>query len=378
MESIGTGNSENYQALMLILELLQVALGVRNTLSRTPSRTEWEELFSTAKGHVIIGLCFAGIEKLPKEQLPGKDLLIQWFGLATLHKNQKRTYDAVMAEFATLLHQAKIRFVVFKGLAAAAKYPVPALRTMGDIDFYVPPADFRRAVEYIEANLCKIEEKDCIDKHFAFTWKGIRFEMHYQMETFGYDRHQSYYNQWIDDAIAKDIHFFDVQATQVPMLPPEADLVHVFKHWMNHLIGEGIGLRQTTDIAVLTGAYRQSIDIETLKLHLSRIGYLRAFDAAVLLVEKYYAIPWPEYWEERYMTASLPRNVASRFADKLMKDILENGNFGRSAYKYKTGLAKRLETSFRFFSHCIRYYRLAPKDILYKIPKQIAISLKAH
>lgn len=377
MEGLGIGRTE-IEALMFVLELLQVALGTRSALSRTPSRTEWEELFSAAKGHVIMGLCFAGIEKLPKEQMPDKDLLIHWFGLATLQKNLKRKYDAVMAEFAALLQQAQIRFVVFKGLAVAAKYPVPELRTMGDIDFYVPPTDFHRAVEYIESTLCQIEEKDYIDKHFAFTWKGIRFEMHYQMETFGYDKHQAYYSRWMDDAMASGTCCFDALGTPVPMLPPEADLVHVFKHWMNHLIGEGIGLRQTTDIAVLTGAYRQHIDVGPLKQHLSRIGYLRAFDAVVLMVEKYYAIPWPEYWEDRYMTGSLPRSVASRFADRLMNDVLRNGNFGRSAYKYKTGLAKRLETTFRFFNHCVRYYRLAPKDILHKVPKQIAISLKAH
>lgn len=363
---------------MLELELLRVALGSLHSLSRVPSEKDWHDLYGFAVRHSLVGLFFGGIEKLPAEQLPGKELLMRWLGQTVIQKRQKALFECVLAELAELFSKEQIHFVVFKGLAVASRYPSPELRTMGDIDFYVPPSDFDRAVEVVERNLCRIDEKDLVDKHFAFEWKGVRFEMHYQMETFGCGRHQRYYGTLVDEAVMGCLPCFNSNGVSVPMLPPELDLIQVFKHWMTHLIGEGIGLRQTTDIAVLIDTYRKTIDVAGLKEHLSNIGYLRAFDAVVMMMEKYYAISWPEYWNEGNSKYSLNRDDAVHFADLLMEDILRNGNFGRSDYKHKKGTAKRLETLKRFCDHCIRYFRLAPKEITFLIPRRILISLKAH
>lgn len=362
---------------MLEIELLRVSLGSLQSLSRIPSEKEWRDLYDFAVRHSLVGLFFGGIEKLPKEQAPDSELLLMWLGLAIIQKRQKAHFDSVMAEVAQVLTRENIRFVVFKGLAVASKYPEPELRTMGDIDFYVLPSDFDRAVEVVEKNICRIDEKDNIDKHFAFEWKNVRFEMHYQMETFGFGGYQRYYGALVDAAVEDGrLAYFLAGGVKIPMLPAELDLIQVFKHWMTHLIGEGIGLRQTTDIAVLVAAYKSCIDVAELKQILDGIGYLKAFDAAVMMLENYYSISWPEYWqgEERHSS----RNVAEKYADILINDVLRNGNFGRSDYKYNHGIAKRLETTKRFFSHCARYFKLAPKDIIYLIPKRIFISLKAH
>lgn len=363
---------------MMVMELLQVAIGRRKALSKIPSDEEWQRMFASAGNHAIIGLLYGGIEKLPKEQLPNKALLINWFGHSAYQKQYKRQYDAVMLELVNLLNKENVHYIVFKGAAVAAKYPEPALRTMGDIDFYVPPGDFDRAVEVIEQNLCRIDEKDYIDKHFAFSWKNIRFEMHYQMETFGCQTHQQYFAAMVDDAIKHDSDSFEIEGMAVPMLPKELDIIHVFKHWMGHLLGEGIGLRQTTDLAVLIKAYKETIDIEKLKKHLVHIGYLKAFDAVVKLVELYYLIVWPEYWKVHPSKEGLSQERATRYAGLLIEDVMRNGNFGRSDYKYKVGWVKRMETTMRFFEHCRRYHQLAPEEIAYMIPKRIAISLKSH
>lgn len=364
---------------MLEIELLRVALGSLQELSRIPCEKEWHRLYRFSVEHSIVGLFFGGIKKLPQEQTPDRELKLRWLGQAMIQGRQKAFFDSVMAEVAQVLTRAGVRFVVFKGLAVASRYPEPELRTMGDIDFYVPSSDFDRAVEVVEKNICRIDEKDSIDKHFAFEWKGVRFEMHYQMETFGFGGHQRYYGALVDEAIDNGrLAHFIADGVEIPMLPAELDLIQVFKHWMTHLIGEGIGLRQTTDIVVLIDSYRKAIGIASLKGLLTRIGYLRAFDAVVIMVEKYYAIAWPEYWNERNIKYSLTREKAGHFADLLMEDILRNGNFGRSDYKHTKGLAKRLETLKRFCNHCVRYYRLAPKEIFFLIPQRILISLKAH
>lgn len=391
----------NFVKITKEIELLQVALGCRKELSRVPTDKEWAELFQFAEEHSVIGLMFAGVERLPKPQLPDMDLLMDWLGQTEYLKSQKDVHDEVICEFAQLMEREGITYVVFKGLAAASKYrtfsnhsehsepfrtsevrDLSNLRTLGDIDFYVAQKDFDRCVEVIEREWGEMQEKDRKDKHFAFDRKGIRMEMHYSIETFGRQKHQQYFDALVEQYVSLGNASFEVAGVQVPMLQPMMDLIVVMKHWFNHLLGEGVGLRQTTDLAVLIGAYRKRIDVRALKEHLRNIGYLRAMDAVVALVERYYGIEWPEYWNSgeslEFRGERLGHETALHYADKLMADVMRNGNFGRSDYKHKDGWRKRLETTTRFFSHCWRYYKLAPKDIRCLVPKRIAISLRAH
>lgn len=131
----------------------------------------------------------------------------------------------------------------------------------------------------------KVEIKnDDIDKHYSFDHKGVRFEMHYRIETFGCEKHQKYFAKLCDSCFASKLESFSVNGIHIPMYPPLVDLIEVMKHWFNHLIGEGGGLRQTTNLAVLINAYRDRIDVKELKEHLCNIGYLGAMDAVVALV----------------------------------------------------------------------------------------------
>ena len=48
----------------LFFELIQVALGTRICLSHTPSANEWGVLYAMAKKQSLVGVCFAGVQKL--------------------------------------------------------------------------------------------------------------------------------------------------------------------------------------------------------------------------------------------------------------------------------------------------------------------------
>lgn len=48
----------------LFLELIRVAIGNQECLSRTPSKAEWAELYAMSKKQSLVGICFAGLQKL--------------------------------------------------------------------------------------------------------------------------------------------------------------------------------------------------------------------------------------------------------------------------------------------------------------------------
>ena len=291
------------------------------------------------------------------------------------HRQGMQRCEDVVGRFARLMKDNGIAYVVFKGLAVARHYPEPFARTMGDVDFYVPQGDFLRAVDVIERGLHVVMDKEEVDKHYSFDWHGIRFEMHYQIETFGNRWHQLRFNRMIDEAMAEHTDSFTVcdsdgNETEVSVLPPTEDLIVVFKHWFNHLLVEGVGLRQTLDLAVLLNAYRDKINVARLMTALDSIGYMKAFMAMLAMMKRYLGLDWLDSF-------FVFDHRDERYADKLMAAVMESGNFGRMAYRnHTTGKKKSMETATRALRHCVTFLWLAPKDIICLIPRRIGITLK--
>lgn len=291
------------------------------------------------------------------------------------HRQNQRRFEDAVGRFARLMKENGIAYVVFKGLAVARHYLEPFVRTMGDVDFYVPKSCFDRAVEVIERGLNVVMDKEEVDKHYSFDWQGIRFEMHYQIETFGNHRHQHRFDRIIDEAMAEHTDSFTVcdsdgNETEVCVLPPTEDLIVVFKHWFNHLLVEGVGLRQTLDLVVLLNAYRDKINVGRLMTALDGIGYMKAFRAMLAMMRRYLGLDW-------FDNFFVYNRCDELYANKLMAAVMESGNFGRKAYRnHTTGKKKSMETATRALRHCVTFLRLAPKDILCLIPRRIGITLK--
>lgn len=337
---------------------------------------ESRELIHLAKEHTVLGfvanaVCCGRICLSVSRGQDGikKQTVLELMQYHMLYQKQSQQFEHAISDFADLMNKHQIPYVIFKGMAVAQFYPSPYSRTMGDVDFYIPSSDFDKAVGIIESELKVTIERDEIDKHFCFDYHGIRFEMHYQIETFGNAKHQRYFNRLIDKLLASALSF-KANDKDVAMLPPLVDLIVVFKHWFNHLLIEGVGLRQTLDLLVLLNAYQSKIDFLLLQKHLKGIGYWKAFKAMVAMMEKCFGL----------VCANSYCHLESSdytYGDMLLREVLLSGNFGRKAYKnLSQGRKKSMETATKSLRHCMKFFWLAPIDILFLIPKRIRITMK--
>lgn len=78
---------------ILFFELLQVAFGHRDKLSRIPTSSDWKDLFDEATRQAVAGVCIAGVDKLPKEQMPPQMLLLKWIGLSEQIRQKNALLD---------------------------------------------------------------------------------------------------------------------------------------------------------------------------------------------------------------------------------------------------------------------------------------------
>ena len=73
----------------LFFDLIQVAIGSRVCLSHSPIADEWGELYAMAKKQSLVGVCFAGVQRLVEQrQEPPEMLYLTWMGMAA--KMQQR------------------------------------------------------------------------------------------------------------------------------------------------------------------------------------------------------------------------------------------------------------------------------------------------
>ncbi|MCH4147446.1 MAG: nucleotidyltransferase family protein [Prevotella sp.] len=294
--------------------------------------------------------------------------------MSAILKNQRkvRKINKNLAKVASILNEAEIHYVVFKGQISASHYLNPELRTTGDVDFYVIPPDFSRAEQLLEEKLGVKINEDKVDKHFDFNYEGIRYEMHYKIETFGFSRHQKCFNQLIDKEIFENPCSVCINQIDVKTLSPIAEIISTFKHLFNHLLVEGVGLRQLCDLAILLHTYYNKYDRNYLKNLLIRIGYYRAFLAVGAFLIEDLGLPKDEY----------PFAISYKYyswSNKLKEDVLKGGNFGKNVRKAgKEGKAKSMQTASIAMKHCLRYFPLAPIDIAFLIPKRMGISLSKY
>jgi len=351
------------------LSLLQNALWQQGDVPKSLTVKTFKQIRETGNQQTVFGLIADALVR--NNVQTNDDCTMLAMAELMIHQRQAKNINRGVAELAALLNEAKIEYIVFKGQTIAALYPKPELRTAGDIDFYVPAKDFQRAKTLIQEQWNVDFSEEEIDKHLDFERNEIRYEMHYRTETFGSKKHQRYFDQLIDNAVSHP-STIQIANTSVNVLPPTENLLLVFKHLFNHLLVEGVGLRQFCDLAILLNRHKEQIDASLLQRHLHKIGYWRAFKATESVLEQQLALP----------VESLPYEtgkIDNYFGRKMTKEIFKRGNFGKFNRKENTeGKGKSIETARIAFAHCCQYFWLAPKDILCLIPKRIKISLSKY
>lgn len=343
--------------------------------SREPlTLADLQEVMSLAKTHTVDGL-IAGLvsdNRLEIEDCPEKeDAVMEIMGIAVKHERMYKKHCELVSELDSILSQAGIPYIIFKGTAVASAYPKPGLRTMGDVDFYVPHTDFNHAKNIIEQKWNVHIEKGDSEKHFGFEHDGVPFEMHHRIETFGTTNHQHVFDAMVDEAVEKAV-FYDADEGHARKLPPEEDIIVVFKHMFNHLLVEGVGLRQVVDVAVMLNAYKSSVDEKSLRQQMTRLGYIRAFDATVAMQREYLRMPCADLYSSN-------SDYYKWWGKRILKEVLRSGNFGRKAYKNQgQGIGRSLETASRAIRHCLKFFPLLPIDMPGLILRHTSTTIHKH
>ena len=125
----------------IFFELLQVAIGNRDMLTHAPSAEEWEEVYEVCKKQSVTGIAFAGVERLPQEQMPPGRRIRQWAVKADKIRERNVQVSRECVQVSKFFEKNGFDSVILKGQGNYAYYPehLQGLRGAGDIDVWCWP-----------------------------------------------------------------------------------------------------------------------------------------------------------------------------------------------------------------------------------------------
>ena len=310
----------------IYFELIQVVLGKKDRLSRSPSEKEWGELFEVCQKQAIASFVFPALEILSKyEQKPPVEILYEWIGLSEQVKGQNDLMNKEAARLTKMFENEGHRTAILKGQANARLYPNPQSRQPGDIDIWVGGGkkgvlQTLKKLHLIDEGLSKYSSEKAKENYHHFHLPkneiGIDVEVHFRPSSGVFNpltnyRLQKFLNQEIKGENKLVEGGFRVPSVKFALV---MQLAHIHRHFLD----EGVGLRQLIDFY-----YLLSSDIgnerEDVKGRLKELGLNHIAGAVMWVLHNVMGL------EEDYFIAPIDEKRG-----KLLLDVVqEGGNFGQ-------------------------------------------------
>ena len=322
----------------LLIELIQVTTGRRGSLYRVPSSAEWNALYGLSLKQAVAGVCFSGVQQLPKEQLLQMpvQLKLQWFALAERVKQRNVVMNQRCAELCRMLEKEGMRCAILKGQGVSTLYcnsdskgdgrKLGLYRQSGDIDVWVD-GGMEKVRSWCRERFGDVEY-DYNHAHVP-VFKDVEVELHWRVQSMTNLVKNRRLQRWLAleetnemivggkaDLILESLNP-EISIT-VPSL--EFNVFYLMLHCYNHEFSSGLGIRQLMDYYFLLmnfhGTNRDSIT--NINRMFREYGMERFVRAVMWIMQEVFGL-------ERERLLCEPDEKEGRY---ILAEVMAGGNFG--------------------------------------------------
>ena len=231
---------------LLIRAVKASVTGERFTVEESP---DWEVLVSLARAHKLEALAFDGLQKcgipLPeqiRQQLNGAYMQVIFRDTQLEH---------VKKQLQQSLIDAGVPHIFLKGACLKYDYPVPAMRTMSDMDILVHTEDYQTIDRVCQGLAGKRMEGDGNHRNFLFPG-GVKVEFHPNIV------HQG---SPVGTGINPGWQYAGDNTGSCSMeLTEEGFYLSILCHMADHFVDGGIGIRFVLDVWVFRNLRNKPMD----------------------------------------------------------------------------------------------------------------------
>lgn len=214
--------------------------------------------------------------------------------------------------FLEKLAENGIDHIVMKGYVLKDYYPVPELRTFGDIDILIRPEDRQKCHELMLA----------LGYPVKTDWEPV---YSYKRPNEFYEIHTRLMEVDVSEKADYQAYFRDPWQYTVPdgehryQLRPEYHFLYLLVHLAKHIKGGGAGVRLYLDVAVFVRHFRDSLDWGWVEAELEKLRLTDFANTIFAFVRRYFGIESP---------VTLPQ-VAEALLEELAVQTVSGGVFGQ-------------------------------------------------
>ena len=355
----------------LFFELLQIAIGNRKELTRQLSCDEWASMYSECEKHALLGIAFAGVEKLPKEQYPPFDVLAEWVHDAQVTKERNEKMNAECETLARQLENDGLWSCILKGQSNLVNYPehLREGRTAGDIDVWCAPISKqdkgeRKVIEYAlsRARIANQPVPEVRYHHVELERVyPVDVEIHHRPSFMCSPLRNIRLRNWcrkfegINETASFNGHEFPVPAVSFNAV---YQLVHIYRH----LFDEGIGLRQILDYYMVLRKFRdEGLEFRDESLEIiGRLGMRKFASAMMYVLQTVFDMP------DEYLIC----RSNEKEGEFLLSEIMQAGNFGKYDERIKrvegSYMKVQCNHAFEKWKHNLRLIAHYPEEVLWE------------
>ena len=237
---------------------------------------DWQILYDLAYAHQVVPIAFYQCKDyLPAQIRPVYET--RFLAALYYYASRKKAIQNIREAFS----ERGVPYFIVKGVTAAAYYPLPGLRTMGDTDIIVHETDREQAVDIL-LSLGFSYKNEYTGKEQIYLSNGMEFELHHGLvydEDITLAEHKVFFNNCWDyvqnNELDHSFHF-----------------LYLILHLRKHLMNQGVGFRQFMDIAVVA-KNDPSLNWPWIEEQLDALGLRKFAGVCFALTERWFGIDPP-------------------------------------------------------------------------------------
>jgi len=205
------------------------------------------------------------------------------------------------------LKEQSIPYLFFKGADIARYYPIPVLRTMGDVDILVHPADKEAAYQVLNEMGFNCTTRN--DYEWPCYKEWLEIELHHEIAN----------KMWAIDQAQKEFcddvwHYAESEDGLEYHLELEYHLIYLLIHLKKHFMNNGVGFRQFMDLAVIS---MQDLNWNKITEYLLRSDMMPFAQTCYGLVRLWFGV-----------STAIGAKITDSFFEEATQQIFANGVFG--------------------------------------------------
>ena len=215
----------------------------------TLNRESWAQVCGLGKTMALMGIMVSGIETLPKEKMPEKDILLRLVERVWQTEKMNAELNRKSVEMYELYKKEGFSPILLKGQGTATFYPKPERRMPGDVDLWLL-CEKKEITEYLSGKFDKLDISDRHIKPLEKEYEGVELhtipcEMNSPSANI---KLQRLLERWKNEGVLIDLPN-GIGKVRIPS--DRMNRTYMLIHKYSHFKSGGIGLKQVLDYMML-------------------------------------------------------------------------------------------------------------------------------